>query len=114
MGSVFDKNGKYVGWSNLFDYSTSETLKASQELPMPTGKRLFTKINNFELKALNNFNVKVEENKITLSLKGKESLGNVVIFKNGNIYEVTQNYSDKNSIESSSKNIKNAKKLKVN
>ena len=35
MGLCFDTNGKYVGWSNLFDYSTDETLAASEYLPMP-------------------------------------------------------------------------------
>lgn len=35
MGQCFDTNGKYIGWSNLFDYSTEETLQASEYLPMP-------------------------------------------------------------------------------
>ena len=35
MGLCFDTNGKYIGWSNLFDYSTDETLAASEYLPMP-------------------------------------------------------------------------------
>lgn len=35
MGLCFDTNGKYIGWSNLFDYSTIETLNASEYLPMP-------------------------------------------------------------------------------
>ena len=35
MGQCFDTNGKYIGWSNLFDYSTEETLRASEYLPMP-------------------------------------------------------------------------------
>lgn len=35
MGLCFDTNGKYVGWSNLFDYSTDKTLAASEYLPMP-------------------------------------------------------------------------------
>lgn len=37
MGQEFDDNGKYIGWSNLFDYSSPETLRASQRLPLPTG-----------------------------------------------------------------------------
>lgn len=36
MGQEFDDNGKYIGWSNLFDYSSIDTLKASQRLPLPT------------------------------------------------------------------------------
>lgn len=35
MGLSFNGVGKYVGWSNLFDYSSLETLKASEYLPMP-------------------------------------------------------------------------------
>jgi hypothetical protein len=37
MGYEFDDNGKYVGWSDLFDYSTIDTLKASEYLPIPDG-----------------------------------------------------------------------------
>lgn len=35
MGYEFDDNGRYIGWSNLFNYSTIETLQASEYLPMP-------------------------------------------------------------------------------
>lgn len=35
MGLSFDGNGRYVGWSNLFDYSSEEAIKASESLPMP-------------------------------------------------------------------------------
>ena len=35
MGLSFDDNGKYIGWSNLFDYSTLSTLEASEHLPLP-------------------------------------------------------------------------------
>lgn len=38
MGLSFDGNGRYVGWSNLFDYSSLETIKASEFLPMPKKK----------------------------------------------------------------------------
>lgn len=34
MGQSFD-DSVYVGWSNLFDYSTVETLQASKTLPIP-------------------------------------------------------------------------------
>jgi hypothetical protein len=37
MGYEFDDNGKYVGWSDLFDYSTIDTIKASEALPIPEG-----------------------------------------------------------------------------
>lgn len=35
MGQSYDANGVYVGWSNLFDSSTIETLSASKKLPAP-------------------------------------------------------------------------------
>ena len=38
MGLSFDGNGRYVGWSNLFDYSSLSTIKASEYLPMPKRK----------------------------------------------------------------------------
>lgn len=35
MGYEFDDNGRYVGWSNLFDYSSIDGLRASEYLPIP-------------------------------------------------------------------------------
>lgn len=35
MGLSFDGNGRYVGWSNLFEYSSEDSIKASENLPMP-------------------------------------------------------------------------------
>ena len=35
MGLSFDGNGRYVGWSNLFDYSSEQSIIASENLPMP-------------------------------------------------------------------------------
>jgi len=35
MGLSFDDNGRYIGWSNLFDISSIETLEASEKLPQP-------------------------------------------------------------------------------
>ena len=35
MGLSFNGVGIYVGWSNLFDYSSVEAIKASEYLPMP-------------------------------------------------------------------------------
>ena len=37
MGHSFDDNGVYIGWSNMFKYSSVEALKASEQLPMPDG-----------------------------------------------------------------------------
>lgn len=39
MGLSFDNNGMYVGWSDLFDYSSLENLEASEELPIPNKVR---------------------------------------------------------------------------
>ena len=38
MGLSFDGNGRYVGWSSLFKYSSNEALRASEYLPMPKRK----------------------------------------------------------------------------
>lgn len=37
MGLSFDTIGKYLGWSNLFNYKSTELLEASEKLPMPRG-----------------------------------------------------------------------------
>ena len=41
MCSAFDGAGKYKSWSNLFDFSTLDTLRASQTLPIPNNGRSF-------------------------------------------------------------------------
>lgn len=38
MGYEFDTNGQYVGWSPYFNYSTIESLKASEKIPTPNGR----------------------------------------------------------------------------
>jgi hypothetical protein len=43
MGLSFDGNGKYVGWSSLFDYSSIDTIKASEYLPMPK-RKIYNKV----------------------------------------------------------------------
>lgn len=45
MGLSFDGNGRYVGWSNLFKYSSNEALRASEYLPMPK-RKIYTKIDS--------------------------------------------------------------------
>lgn len=45
MGLSFDGNGCYVGWSNLFNYDSIETLKASEFLPMPK-KKVYKRTNS--------------------------------------------------------------------
>lgn len=39
MGLSFTGDGRYVGWSNLFDLSTLNTLIASERLPYPKGRK---------------------------------------------------------------------------
>lgn len=35
MGQSYNDNATYVGWSDLFDYTSYETLQASKQLPVP-------------------------------------------------------------------------------
>lgn len=35
MGFNYDDNGKFIGWSSLFNYKTASLLKASMQLPTP-------------------------------------------------------------------------------
>lgn len=49
MGHSFDDNGVYIGWSNLFDYSSLEALQASEQLPMPQGRRYKLDANGYDL-----------------------------------------------------------------
>jgi hypothetical protein len=39
MGLNFDNNGIYMGWSDLFSYNSLEEIEASEELPMPRGRK---------------------------------------------------------------------------
>lgn len=43
LGLSFDDNGKYIGWSTLFKYSSEEALRASEYLPAPQ-KTIYNKI----------------------------------------------------------------------
>lgn len=52
MGLSFDSNGKYLGWSSLFNYDSIETLNASEELPYPN-KVKYVKIDNDSREKLN-------------------------------------------------------------
>jgi len=38
MGVSFSDNGKYIGWSPLFDVTSYKTLKASEKLLVPSGQ----------------------------------------------------------------------------
>ena len=39
MGLSFDNNGLYMGWSDLFSYDSLAEIEASEELPMPKGRK---------------------------------------------------------------------------
>jgi len=43
MGLAFDDNGSYIGWSSLFDYTSIETIKASEYLSMPNPDVVITR-----------------------------------------------------------------------
>lgn len=52
MGSEIDRNGIYVGWSPLFDYTSIRTLKESEKIPYPEKDRyisLESKKNQFDI-----------------------------------------------------------------
>lgn len=49
MGHSFDDNGVYIGWSNLFNYSSLEALQASEQLPMPQGRQYKLDKNGYDL-----------------------------------------------------------------
>lgn len=40
MGLSFNSNGIFIGWNNLFDYSTIELLQESTNLPFPKGIKI--------------------------------------------------------------------------
>jgi hypothetical protein len=40
MGQSFTDDGEYIRWSNLFDFSSYETLAVSKTLPVPRGYTL--------------------------------------------------------------------------
>lgn len=45
MAYSFDKNGKYVTATDVFDYSSKEQLDAIESLPFPLGKEVVTSLN---------------------------------------------------------------------
>lgn len=49
MGVALNSYGKYIGWSNLFNYSTLESLNASEKLPLPKGRKLELSENGVDL-----------------------------------------------------------------
>jgi Glu-tRNA(Gln) amidotransferase subunit E-like FAD-binding protein len=49
MGLNFDNNGLYMGWSDLFSYNSLKEIEASEELPMPKGRKYINLELNKEL-----------------------------------------------------------------
>lgn len=80
MGQSFTDGGQYIGWSNLFDYSSVQTIEASKTLPTPKG---------YKLQQTNDEAYKVDKplgdllNQITKLAKTKQQLdndpGNVIL-----------------------------------
>ena len=66
MMSEIDKNGQYVGWSPLFNYTSIEYLKASELLPTPARNK-FVYDANSSIDITNNI-------KLIQSLSGPEKL----------------------------------------
>lgn len=52
LGYDFDKNGKFIAWSPYFNIESKELLKASKEIPSPTGNTLQINVSS---NAPNNF-----------------------------------------------------------
>lgn len=111
MGLNFDSNGKYIGWSNLFDYSSLKTLEASEYLPVPTNRHYtFEKtgldISNYVdriVEAKNNkdsvarikaqvdlLNYLKDQNKTTLSYNGAETDDFTTVLEEINLHEKTK------------------------
>ena len=49
MGLVMDDNGRYLGWSDLFDLSSLENIEASETLPMPQNRKYIKDINGIQI-----------------------------------------------------------------
>lgn len=54
MGQEFGDDGRLIKWSNLFDYSSPQTLKASLWVPTPRNVRIF---NNSQDNSVERFNI---------------------------------------------------------
>ena len=52
LGYAFDQNGKFIGWSPYFKILSKEMLKASKNIPLPTGQNIEI---NTSKEAPNNF-----------------------------------------------------------
>lgn len=79
MGFEFDDNGKFVGWSDLFDYSTEQNLEASTYLPAPN-KVAYNRTSSFiDITEL------LKEYKLTQDSKIKEEIINRVTALNPEI-----------------------------
>ena len=62
MGLSFDGNGKYVGWSSIFDHSTLETIQASEYLPYPKKMLYNNTTKGYNLKDYKTLKANLENN----------------------------------------------------
>ena len=84
MGLSFDDNGKYLGWSNLFNYENELTLEASEKLPIPQGIR-YDVVTNAE-KSIQEYTKQIEETSDSdykeILKKRRDSLNNIISIDN--------------------------------
>lgn len=75
MGHNFDDNGVYIGWSDQFKYSSLEAIKASEQLPMPQGRRFRLSNNGIGLTELSyQFEQADDVNKIKILINVLEKI----------------------------------------
>lgn len=109
MGLNFDSNGKYIGWSSLFDYSSSEALSASEYLPMPKNRKFIFDQNGVDISDYVDRIIQAEQSgnrverirqyadllnnlkdNIRVNYKGQDSKDFEQVLKNLNLHESTK------------------------
>lgn len=81
MGYEFDDNGRYIGWSDLFDYSGIEELRASEYLPIPDGVKYEKSDNGFDISEQITNIASINDSIHNLELQ-QEDIGNQLIQAN--------------------------------
>ena len=111
MGYEFDDNGKYVGWSNLFDYSGIEELRASEYLPIPDEVKYEKSDTGFDIsKQITNI-ASITELIHNLELN-QEKIGNELI-QAGKDKNSDLQYQLSRSLDKITKNLNQAKARKI-
>lgn len=84
MGVALNSYGKYIGWSNLFNYSTLKSLNASEKLPLPKGRKLELSENGVDLSnEIQAYNSTANnEEKLDIVIQALEKLGEGSVIKN--------------------------------